>query len=132
MTSLSGEFHTDLALPDALAECAEAIHGLGWPIESVEGDRAIFHAGSPAENPPRIEVVLAETGDGTEIRITGSDTEANPLEEAELVAALSRVRDALSGSRLDGSLHRPEDETKPPSSSARATRLDRAKHVACA
>jgi hypothetical protein len=101
VTSLSGEFHTDLTLPDALTACAEAIHGLGWPIESVERDRVISHAGSPAENPPTVEVLLAELDDGTEIRITGSDTEANPLEEAELIAVLSRARDAIETSVED-------------------------------
>ncbi len=95
MTSLSGEFHTDLALPDALTACAEAIHGLGWPIESVERDRVISHSGPPDENPPTIEVVLAESDDGTEIRINGTDSEPNRLEQEALVAHLAQARDAI-------------------------------------
>jgi hypothetical protein len=131
VTSLSGEFHTDLALPDALAACAEAIHGLGWPIESVEGDRVISHAGSPAENPPTVEVVLAKSDDGTEIRINGSDTDANPLQEDALIAELDRVRDAIKASvhgTLDGpnrptagSEQRPPAATRPRHSGGSAT-----------
>jgi hypothetical protein len=95
MTSLSGEFHTDLSLPDALVACAEAIDGLGWPIESVERDRIISHAGPPTQNPPTIEVVLGESAGGTEILINGSDSEPNPVEQEDLVAELTRARDAV-------------------------------------
>jgi hypothetical protein len=95
VTSLSGEFHTDLALPDALTACAEAIHGLGWPIDSVEGKRIVSHAGPVTEGPPTIEVVLTDWGEGTEVRISGSDSEANSLEPQALIGELNRVRDAI-------------------------------------
>jgi LPXTG-site transpeptidase (sortase) family protein len=93
VTSLAGEFHTDLSLPDTLAACAEAIHGLGWQLKAVEGKRIVSYTDS--ERPPMIEVALSDPGEGTDLRIIGSDTKANPLNTEELVAELNRARDAI-------------------------------------
>jgi sortase (surface protein transpeptidase) len=93
MTSLAGEFHTDLSPPDTLAACAEAIHGLGWQLKAVEGKRIVSYTDS--ERPPMIEVALSDPGEGTDLRIIGSDTEASPLNTEELVAELNRARDAI-------------------------------------
>jgi hypothetical protein len=99
MTKLSGEFQTDLEPPDALAACAEAIDGLGWRIESVEGDRIVSHAGAGySERVARIDVVLSASGRTTDVRIIGTDSDANPLETDELIAELNRVRDAIKAS----------------------------------
>lgn len=98
MTSLAGEFQTDLPMPDALAACAEAVHGLGWKIESVEPRRIVSYADSGAEAPPKIEITLDDSGADTDVRIIGSDTEGSPLERDELVAELNRVRDAIEAS----------------------------------
>jgi hypothetical protein len=99
MTKLSGEFETDLALPEALAACAEAIDGLGWRIESVEGHRIVSyaHTGATAD-PPRIEVLASESIHATELRIIGTDRDADQLQSGELIAALDRVRDAIEAS----------------------------------
>jgi LPXTG-site transpeptidase (sortase) family protein len=93
MTSFAGEFHTDLTLPDTLAACAEAIHGLGWQLKAVDGKRIVSYTDS--ERPPMIEVALSNPGEGTDIRIIGSDTKANRLNTEELVAELNRARDAI-------------------------------------
>jgi hypothetical protein len=95
MTSLAGEFQTDLSMPDALAACAEAVHGLGWKIESVQPRRIVSYPNSGADNPPMIEIILDDSKDETGIRIIGRDTEQSPLEEEDLVAELDRVRDAI-------------------------------------
>jgi hypothetical protein len=98
MTSLAGEFQTDLPMPDALAACAEAVHGLGWKIESVEARRIVSYADSGADAPPKIEITLDDSGAETDVRIIGSDTEGSRLEKDELVAELNRVRDAIEAS----------------------------------
>ena len=99
MTKLSGEFQTDLGAPDALVACAQAIDGLGWRIESVEGDRIVSYAESGSTpDPPRIEVVVSNSTHATDLRIIGTDTDANPLETDELVAELNRARDAIKAS----------------------------------
>jgi Protein of unknown function (DUF2510) len=98
MTSLAGEFQTDLPMPDALAACAEAVHGLGWKIESVEPKRIVSYADSGADAPPKIEITLDDLGADTDVRIIGSDTEGSRLEKDELVAELNRVRDAIEAS----------------------------------
>jgi hypothetical protein len=99
MTKLSGEFQTDLAAPDALVACAQAIDGLGWRIESVEGDRIVAYAESGfTPDPPRIEVVVSNSTHATDLRIIGTDTDANPLETDELIAELDRARDAIKAS----------------------------------
>jgi hypothetical protein len=96
MTKLSGEFQTDLAPLEALAACAEAIDGLGWRIESVQGDRIVSYAGSgDSQRAARIDVVLSASGQTTDLRIIGTDTNANPLETDELIAELNRARDAI-------------------------------------
>lgn len=93
MTSLAGEFHTDLSPPDTLVACAEAIDGLGWRLEAVEAKRIVSYTDS--ERPAMIEVALRDPGEGTDLRIIGSDTKANPLNTEELVAELNRARDAI-------------------------------------
>ena len=93
MTSLAGEFHTDLSPPDTLGACAEAILGLGWQLKAVEGKRIVSHTDS--ERPAMIEIALSDPGEGTDLRISGSDTKANPLNTEELVAELNRARDAI-------------------------------------
>jgi hypothetical protein len=95
MTSLAGEFHTDLPMPDALAACADAVHDLGWKIESVQPRRIVSYPDSGAEQSPMIEITLGDSGEETDVRIIGSDTEESPLEEDALVAELDRVRDAI-------------------------------------
>jgi chemotaxis protein histidine kinase CheA len=97
MTRLTGEFQTDLTMTEALAACAEAVHGLGWRIESVEGSRIVsFPNGNNGS--PRIELGLGDEGKGTSIRITGSDTDEAPVEEEALIGDLDRVRDAVEES----------------------------------
>jgi hypothetical protein len=98
MTRLSGEFHTDLAPADALMACAEAIHELGWPIDSRSTDRIVSRAGPATENPPTIELDISGSEEGSDIRITGRDSEANPLDRDALIAELDRARDAIEAS----------------------------------
>jgi hypothetical protein len=95
MASLAGEFQTDLPLSDALAACAEALDGLGWHVESVDEKRIVSYASGITGRPPRVEVVLAGSDQATDIRLVGSDTEAEPLENDALVADLDRARDAI-------------------------------------
>jgi hypothetical protein len=102
MTRLSGEFQTDLPLHDAIVACAEAIDGLGWRIEAVESNRIVSYANTAStQHPPKIEVALDDSGQTTDVRIIGSDTDANPLQEDELIAELDRVRDAIKASIQD-------------------------------
>jgi hypothetical protein len=99
MTKLSGEFQTDLAAPDALVACAQAIDGLGWRVESVEGDRIVSFAESGSTpDPSRIEVVVSDAAQGSDIRIIGSDDTANRAGSGNLVTALDSARDAIQTS----------------------------------
>lgn len=99
MTRLAGNFQTDLPLSETLAACAEAIHGLGWQIESVEGRRIVSYADSQnGPGTPRIQIELQESGEATDIRIIGTDTESEPLNDEELIAELARARDAIEAS----------------------------------
>lgn len=98
MTSLSRKFQTDLPLPEGLAACAEAIHGLGWHIAAVEGKRIVSYPGLGAERSPKIEVGLEGLAEETVIRITGNDTAEHPLSEADLIPYLDRVRDSIQTS----------------------------------
>jgi hypothetical protein len=111
MTSLTGEFQTDLPLHDAIVACAEAIDGLGWHVEAVEPNRIVSYANTAStQHPPKIEVALDDSGQTTDVRIIGTDTDANPLQEDELIAELDRVRDAIKASMhdtVDGSKQGP-------------------------
>jgi hypothetical protein len=99
MTSLAGEFHTDLSLDDTLVACAEAIDGLGWRIEAVGADRIVSYPDQgPSQQSPRIEVQLVDRNGDTDLRIVGSDSDAKPLARDELIAELDRVRDAIAAS----------------------------------
>ena len=99
MTRLHGDFQTDLLPPDALSACAEAIDGLGWRIETVDSRRIVSYAGSGAgPEAPRIDVLLSESGGTTEVRIVGSDSEARPLPQEQLIAELDRARAAIQAS----------------------------------
>ena len=96
MTSLHGDFETDLAAHDALTACAEALDGLGWRIEDVEADRIVSWAdGSEGRGGARIEVQLSGAERSTDVRIQGSDTEAAPLERERLVAYLDQASTAI-------------------------------------
>jgi hypothetical protein len=108
MTSLSGEFQTDLGIDDAMVACTEAIDGIGWRIETVDSQRVIAFTDSGA-HPPRIEVNLNESGDGTEFRIIGSDNEQNQLDQDELIAVLDKARDAINRSMEDA--ERPRESS---------------------
>ncbi len=98
MTSLTGDFQIDLPVPDTLVACAEAIDGLGWDIETVEINRIVSYAKTGTPHPPKIEVVLNESEEGTDVRIIGTDSEAGPLPQDALIAELSRVRGAIQSS----------------------------------
>jgi hypothetical protein len=111
MTSLSGEFQTDLGIDDAMVACTEAIDGLGWRIDTVDAQRVIAFTDA-GKNPPRIEVNLNESGGGTEFRIIGSDNEQNQLEQDDLIAVLDKARDAINRSM--------EDAERPRKTSARS------------
>jgi hypothetical protein len=98
VTSLTGEFQTDLQQEEAIVACADALDNLGWRIETVAADRIVSYVNSGADGPPRIEVVLSNSDVGTDIRIVGSDTEINPLSQDALVTELNRARDAIQAS----------------------------------
>jgi hypothetical protein len=102
VTRLSGEFETDLASPEALAACAEAIDRLGYRIESVEADRIVSYAeAGNTGDPARIEIVVRDAVGGSELRITGSSRTAGELERQALIAELDRARDAIAVSIED-------------------------------
>jgi Protein of unknown function (DUF2510) len=98
MSRLSGEFETDLSLQDTLEVCAEAFHGLGWSIETVEARRVVSRAGPASEDPPTVKVNLTESDGATTLKITGADSESNPLDREALVAVLDKARDAIKDS----------------------------------
>jgi hypothetical protein len=112
MTRLSGDFETDLLAPDALAACADAIHGLGWRIDSVQAERIVSYAGS-ASNPgaARVDIVFSPSGQSTDVRIVGSDSEAHPLGADELIAQLDRARDAIQA-EVEAAPGRAESESR--------------------
>jgi hypothetical protein len=95
MTSLSGEFQTDLPIHDAIVPCTEAISSLGWHIETVEANRVVAYTGSDPDDRAKIEIDLGKTDQGTDIRITGTDSDVNPLHRDDLIGELNKARDAV-------------------------------------
>jgi hypothetical protein len=96
MTSLHGDFETDLPAPEALTACAEALDGLGWRVEDVEVDRIVsFADGQQGRGGARIEVVLSGSERATDVRIQGSDSETQPLPTEHLVAYLNQASAAI-------------------------------------
>jgi hypothetical protein len=89
---LSGEFHTDLPLPDTLTACVEALDELGWRVESVETNRIESIA---VPDGAVIEIDFAGSRAGTDVRITGAEGEEHPLEKGNLIAVLDQGRDAI-------------------------------------
>jgi hypothetical protein len=110
VTSLSGEFQTDLEQQEAIVACADAVHNLGWRIETVEANRIVSYVNSGADGPPKIEVVLSNYDGGTDVRIMGSDSEVNPLSQDALIAELNRARDAIQASMEQVEKQAPEPE----------------------
>jgi hypothetical protein len=102
LTRLRGDFQTDLLPPDALSACAEAIDGLGWRIETVDARRIVSYAVSTAgHGEARVDVLLSESDGTTDVRIVGSDSEAHPLPQEQLIAELDRAREAIQVSIED-------------------------------
>ena len=95
MTDLSGVFETDLELPDALTACVDGLDSLGWEIETVESHRVLSHAGNGNGASPTVEIELADSRGGTDIRIAGADSEQTPVGEDEIADLLDRARDAI-------------------------------------
>ena len=96
MTRLSGDFQTDLTLPSALGACADAVHSLGWKIDSLGGDRIVSTAVSDQTGSEvTVEVELSKTPQGTDIRIIGTDSGADQLREPELADLLDQLGDAV-------------------------------------
>ena len=112
MTRLSGELQTHLPVYEAIVACTEAIDGLGWHIEDVEANRIVSRAGTGSRHPPKIEVVLRESGRGTAVRIIGTDTDAEPLPRDALIAELERARTAINAS-LGGATKAPPVRGRP-------------------
>lgn len=98
MTDLSGVFETDLAPPDALTACVDGLDSLGWEVESVEARRVLSHAGGQNGASPTVEIDLADTEAGTDIRIAGADSDQAPLDEGRLAEVLDAARDAIGDS----------------------------------
>jgi hypothetical protein len=111
MTRLTGEIRTNLPVHEAIVACAEAIDGLGWPIEAVEANRIVSRADGESQHPPKVEVVLGNSGQATLIRIIGTDTDAEPLSRGALIADLDRLRFAINAS-LDGATEVPPGTTE--------------------
>ena len=128
MTSLSGEFQTDLSIDDAVVACTDALDGLGWRLETVEANRIVAFADTHPEDPPKVEVGLRESGSGTEFRIIGSDSEQNRLEQDELISVLDQARDAINGAmdraeaegRKEAEKPQPTEERKAPAAAPAA------------
>jgi hypothetical protein len=76
MTSLVCEFQFDLPLRDATAE---AIHRLDWHIEAVDPNRIISYSNrASTQHPMKTEVEPSDSGQTTDVRITGTDSDADP------------------------------------------------------
>jgi hypothetical protein len=97
-TSLVGEFQFDLPLRASVVACNKAIEGLGWPIDK---NHIVSYADTASNrHPPKIEVELRGSGETTDVRITGTDSDAGPQEalillNQALIMELNRVRDAI-------------------------------------
>src|SRR5918999_481699 len=96
VTSLFGDFDTELAPPDALTACVEALDGLGWRVDSVEAHRVECAVTSgPGDGGVTIEVELTETADGSDIRLIGTATEGSSLEENDIGLVLDQASEAI-------------------------------------
>jgi signal peptidase I len=92
MASLSGSFETDLSSVDALSACAEAIEGLGWEIDSIDGKRIVCHPSGDGPQ-PTIETAVRESQTGSDIEIRGTTWAGGSRDE--LVPDLDLARDAI-------------------------------------
>jgi hypothetical protein len=120
MTRLTGEFQTDLPVHEAVVACAEAIAGLGWHIEAVEANRIVSRTDIGSRHPLGVEVVLSRSGPATDVRIIGTDTNAEPLSRDALIAQLDRVRAAINASLEGAAAPSPQG---PPAAAGRNMRL---------
>jgi hypothetical protein len=114
MTSLSGEFQTDLPIHDAIVPCTEAVNSLAWRIETVEADRVVAYTDREPEKRAKVEVDLAKADGGTDIRITGSDSEANPVGRDGLIPELNKARDAIEDYLKRAEAEGPDEEAQEP------------------
>jgi hypothetical protein len=109
MSSLSGEFQTDLGPPDVLTLCVEGLDSLGWEIDSVTERqiRATANGTGPGYGVD-LTVDLREAGEGTEFLIAGVDS-SDELAEEDLADVLDRARDAI-GERIEEAEGPAQDE----------------------
>ncbi len=117
MTRLSGEFQTDLALPSALSLCADAVHSLGWQIQSLSGNRIVCTAVSDqTDSEARVEIEVRESPHGTDLRVVGEDSGTATLQEPELVDLLDQLGDAIEArvEEADSEVEPPDDQEPEP------------------
>jgi hypothetical protein len=94
--TLTGDFQFDLPLRDSAAACTRAIEGLGWPNKAVDTNHIVSYADTAsAQHPPMVEVELHGSGPTTDLRITGTNSDAGPHQRDALIVELDRVRDAI-------------------------------------
>src|SRR5918992_3291674 len=100
-TSLFGDFDTELAPPDALTACVEALDGLGWRVDGVEAERIECAVTSgPGDGGATVEVELTKTEAGTDMRLIGTATDSSSLDENDLGLVLEQAAEAI-GEEID-------------------------------
>jgi hypothetical protein len=121
MTRLSGDFQTDLTLPSALGACADAVHSLGWKIDSLGGDHIASTAVSDQTGSEvTVEIELSKTPQGTDLKIIGTDSGADPLGESELADLLDQLGDAVEARIEETDAEEAEEEPRPDATPAAA------------
>jgi sortase A len=108
VTRLAGEFSLPLEAVDALVACVDAIDGIGWDVQSVEGRRIVSATGSRRRGgPSRVEIWLKDAEEGrTIVRVVGSNA---TFERERLRAEMFEVRDAIEAAAEAASADRASE-----------------------
>src|SRR5918992_1008845 len=100
-TSLFGDFDTELAPPDALTACVEALDGLGWRVDGVDAERIECAVTSgPGDGGAKVEVELTKTEAGADMRLIGPATDGSSLDENDIGLVLDQAAEAI-GEQID-------------------------------
>lgn len=93
MTKLHDEFTLTLPLEETSSACRRAVEATGWNVREEGPDRIVAKIGvALTRNPSKIEVLVAESGDQTVVRLNGSILGVGPLQKGHLTAEMSRLR----------------------------------------
>jgi hypothetical protein len=106
VTKLHDEFRLALPLELASSACRRAVATIGWDVKEEGPDRIVPKIGvGLTRNPSKIEVLLAESGDRTLVRLNGSILGIGPLQKGHLLAEMTQLREEIEAAAGDEPAH---------------------------